>query len=196
METTHKTCSKCKEKKEISFFCKNKRNKDGLNGVCRDCKHKEKVRWRKENPEKLKEEKKRYRLKNPEKFREMSRNYMKNNLDKISERIKNKYLNNPELIEIDKIKAKNYRIFNKQRLSELRVKYLIHNKERLNANNRVRSKKYRETLKNSYVKSTLTSRGFNLSQISKEAIKELIEVQTIILKTKRLCKTSPNYEQV
>lgn len=34
---TNKTCSKCKEEKEIYFFSKSKNNKDGLNYECKKC---------------------------------------------------------------------------------------------------------------------------------------------------------------
>jgi hypothetical protein len=33
-----KTCYKCKETKDYTFFCKNKNTKDGYNNLCKDCK--------------------------------------------------------------------------------------------------------------------------------------------------------------
>ena len=52
-----KTCSKCKENKDYSFFVKSKAHKDGYHGVCKPCRNKQrKERGRPcDTPEKIRQ---------------------------------------------------------------------------------------------------------------------------------------------
>jgi uncharacterized Zn finger protein (UPF0148 family) len=92
---------------------------------------------------------------------------------------------------------KKYSEINRERLRENHKKFISKNPEA----NKIYKKKYRviqsdaerdylkksiETLKDFYIKRALKAKGFEKEQITTE----LIEVQRIIIKTKRLCKTS------
>lgn len=60
--------------------------------------------------------------------------------------------------------------------------------EKYLANKKKQADKGREKLKDHYIKGLLTNKGININDINNE----LIELQRIIIKTKRLCKTSKN----
>ncbi len=62
------------------------------------------------------------------------------------------------------------------------------NKSRIKANKQV------ELLNNNYITSKLKRKGFKLNEIKDNP--EIIEVQRILIKTKRLCKTLQNLEKV
>lgn len=49
-----KTCTKCKEEKEITEFYKNKNYRDGLYYYCKSCSNKETLDWKARNPQKSK----------------------------------------------------------------------------------------------------------------------------------------------
>lgn len=95
-----KFCTKCKRELSTNMFSKNKSRKDGFDGWCKECKHKQysdgKNKWEsykktpnnqrlsyikqyaKENEEKLKEYRKEYYNKNKEKILNYNRKYLKN----------------------------------------------------------------------------------------------------------------------
>ena len=91
-----KTCSSCGIEKSFESFNKNKRNKDGLESQCRDCRNAYKRRYRKtehgqvkvrEYREKSKEKemernRKRYKT---EEYKEYQREYRKENKDRLRE---------------------------------------------------------------------------------------------------------------
>ena len=99
-----KKCSTCKVEKELSEFNKQKANKDGLQGQCKDCKNEYSKQWKQANKGNIKEYNKEWcqankehnngRVKqwyqaNKEKKKEYSKQYRQNNKEKI-----NKYHNN------------------------------------------------------------------------------------------------------
>jgi hypothetical protein len=55
-----KACGKCKKEKSVDDFNNNKKSKDGLQYVCKDCRREYKKEYRKNNKEKIKESSKRY----------------------------------------------------------------------------------------------------------------------------------------
>ena len=50
-----KTCSRCKEEKDESLFCKNRVTKDGLDYFCKICRRASTKKWQSENKEKIDE---------------------------------------------------------------------------------------------------------------------------------------------
>jgi hypothetical protein len=141
MET--KVCSKCKEEKRLNEFNKNKQNKDGVRGSCRQCdknihkhyylnnKHRlNKKRnkdlhqqWCEKNKEKRKEYQKKYKSTQEYKQKQKlwSLNYYHNNKEKIAE----KKRNNKEYINATRrkyIKTEKYKIlYNRNRTKKLKT---------------------------------------------------------------------------
>ena len=140
-----KICIKCEVVKELSEFYKNKINKDGHSGKCKDCtkcavklyrennlekvkgkvneyreKNKEAAsdynkKWREENKEYKKERDKEYREKNKEVLKEKNKKYHEDNKEVIKEK-KKKY--RKENIEIIKEKGREYARNNKEKRNE------------------------------------------------------------------------------
>lgn len=90
-----KVCSKCHEEKPLSsdYFNKNKANKDGFNGQCKECKKEYLKQWRQKNPEYNKkyyaenlEYFKEYYQENAEYHREFMRQYIQDNKEYLSEK--------------------------------------------------------------------------------------------------------------
>ena len=92
MESEFKFCSKCKTIKEISFFSKDKKSKDGLNGYCRECikKNRENRKqqtkeyrkiYNKEHRDEINEANRAYRLTHKEQHKEYNREYDRTHKD-------------------------------------------------------------------------------------------------------------------
>ena len=136
-----KTCSRCKEEKELSEFYINKYSKGGFRKECKICKNKVQKNWELNNKEKIKEVKKKYHINNKEKIKERSKEYRLNNKEKIKEY----RLNNQEY---SKEYSKEYRLNNKEKINEKGNIYRLNNKEkakeyRLN-NKEKANKRFRE----------------------------------------------------
>jgi hypothetical protein len=95
-----KECSKCKEKKDLSFFTKLKKSKDGLSYWCKECRKKSQYKWLQKNKEKIKA----YNKKNKEKIKAYRKKYYEKNKEKMKENAARWHKNNPE-----KVKEKNRR---------------------------------------------------------------------------------------
>jgi hypothetical protein len=83
-----KTCSVCKEEKEISAFYKDKKAKDGAAHRCKDCTNVHFKAWAEKNPEKYKE-----------KQRKSLQKFKKNNIEKVRQAGRehyHKHKNDPE----------------------------------------------------------------------------------------------------
>lgn len=74
-----KRCSKCKETKPVSEFCKNKSQKDGIDHCCKSCKSERARRYREANKEKIAEKNRRYYEANKEKIHERNRRWREAN---------------------------------------------------------------------------------------------------------------------
>lgn len=172
-----------------------------------------KEKYKLNNVEKIRQRRKEIRIADPERFKKYQektrskddyKSYDPEYYQKNKERIKvnqQKYkLANSEKC---KLSAKKTRI---KRVEENKITRRLWRKRNTEECNRKRSlwrknnpekvreekNKITETLKGSYVKRGLIKQGFPKDQITTE----LIEVQRLIIKTKRLCKTLQNSEQV
>jgi len=117
---TTKTCSKCKQAKELACFNKCSANKDSLSYWCRDCSNSEKKKWHKKNKsEQNKKSLEYYRSKSEELKKKMRENYSMNRLERIEY-------------------SKNYRIRNKEKVIKQQKEYAEKNREEL----RKRSRKW------------------------------------------------------
>ena len=108
-----KKCSKCESYKELDFFTKNSKSKDGLNNLCRDCTRLASLEYYENHKESIIDKKKKYFVNNSVKISEYQINYRKEN----SDYFKNYRLNNSDYFKNwwiknkDKVKIydKNYR---------------------------------------------------------------------------------------
>ena len=76
-----KYCSKCKETKSTSEFCRKSSRRDGLQGWCKKCMIIIQVEWRKNNRERYLSNKREWREKNKEIERTRSRKWRENNIE-------------------------------------------------------------------------------------------------------------------
>tara|TARA_B110000503_G_scaffold28839_1_gene46175 strand:+ start:195 stop:884 length:690 start_codon:yes stop_codon:yes gene_type:complete len=117
-----KNCTKCKVKKELNNFSKDKQKKDYLNSSCKSCEKE----YYKANKERLKQ----YREANKERIEEYSKQYTKEyyklNKGKVNERAKEYYKANKEKI---KDKKKKYYKANKEKIIENANKYVMKRKK-------------------------------------------------------------------
>ena len=74
-----KKCIKCSEIKPLTEFYREKRNKNGLRGICKECAKKYAKKYRENNSEKIK----RYKEDNREKLRKVNRKWVKDNREKV-----------------------------------------------------------------------------------------------------------------
>ena len=167
-----KVCSKCKEEKDLDCFTAAKRNTDGLCGQCKKCRYKVVLLWREKNIDSFKANKKKndhlYRIRHIEQRHENGKKWRKKNNDKLKEGRKLYYLENKNIIDS---KNKEYHKNNPHKKNEI-------------ANRAVKE------LSNYYIRTRLRDRGFTNEQINQYP--ELLESIKLIIKTKRLCKTSQN----
>jgi len=124
-----KVCSKCNLEKSLSYFVKNKANKDGFSGRCKSC-IKE---YRIQNKERIFEVTKKYREKNKDKLNKQTKEWRLNNIEHLKEYSKKHrkeyYKNNSEKL---KLKTKTWCIENKDKVIQYRKEYNIKNKEKIN----------------------------------------------------------------
>jgi hypothetical protein len=105
-----KTCTRCKEEKELSDFYKNKNTKDGLTQSCKDCQLEQKKVYHQKNKEKFNKKSKEYYLKNREIELEKRKVYYKENKVRIEKVKKEWYENNKDKVRKNKNEyAKNRR---------------------------------------------------------------------------------------
>jgi len=157
------TCKKCTETKDINLFVKDKRKSIGIILTCKKCAKKMVLKLKELNPSKSV-------LYNIE--------YYKKNKARIDSNNKQYYLKNKEIVTKYK---KDY---------SLKNNYGINNSKKYRNNNQIKIKVYKhnmsKTISDVYARGALRQKKFTKEQITPE----LIEVQRIIIKTKRLCKTS------
>ncbi len=128
-----KTCTKCKQSKELSEFGKASRNKDGLKFRCKSCRTEEGIKYRAENQNKIKE----YAELNKEKTAKQHKEYYKNNQEKIDSYQKQYYEKNKKRI------IKNAResvLRNKEHIQTYKKEYYITNRAEILAGFKERAK--------------------------------------------------------
>lgn len=70
-----KRCSKCRRTKPLSDYPKDKKNKDGLSGQCRDCVLERERLYRAKNRERRNELLKKWRINNPDKAKALTKKW-------------------------------------------------------------------------------------------------------------------------
>jgi len=101
-----KICSKCKQEKSITEFCKNKNSKDKLNLWCKSCAKASTSKWISDNPEKSKASSRNWKRNNPIKLKEYETNRYWNNRESEKQRIAKYRYDNPNNV---KLTQKKYR---------------------------------------------------------------------------------------
>lgn len=100
-----KTCSGCKEIKELNKFHKCNRNKDGLQCKCIVCKSNQNKKWRDKHIEEERLRVKKYEKEHPNKIKNKNKRWQTNNIEK------------------EKTRKRNYQINNKGKCNAIKAKY-------------------------------------------------------------------------
>ena len=156
-----KTCTKCKEEKELSLFSKQKKGKNGLRSYCKSCEKE----YRENNKEKIKE----YRENNKEYFKE----YYENNKEKYKEKHKEYYENNKEKYkEYCKEYKEKYKEKYKEYFKEYFKEYYENNKEKYKEYYENNKEKLNEYQKNKKQTNPLFKLRCNISNLIYISIKK------------------------
>lgn len=91
-----KFCTKCNQEKNVQFFSKSKRSKDGLQSWCKECSNAARAKWNQENPEKRAAANKSWEERNQNKVREKSLKWRNQNIERARENARNWKKNNPD----------------------------------------------------------------------------------------------------
>lgn len=118
-----KTCSKCKETKELTEFYKHKNCKDGIHSSCKTCDNEKKKKYIEDNKENVIIRKRTYYQSNKDKFKQYAK---KRDRIKLKEQRRLHYLSNKNRI---KLNQKLYRDKNKDRIKEYQKSYRDKNKD-------------------------------------------------------------------
>jgi len=110
-----KVCTKCKEEKNLTDFCKEQARKDGLANHCRVCKGKAYKEWHHRNLEKKKSYKRKWDEDNREENLDKWRRYHSSNKAKRNQQSREYYSRNQES---EKSRAKDYRAANPDKVYE------------------------------------------------------------------------------
>jgi len=172
----YKSCIKCKEEKDISFFHKSKSEKDGCKKYCKNCrklllkgyyqKNKEKVletnkKWNDKNKEKIKKYKEQYYEENKENIKKYKKKWQEENKENINKRSKKNYIDNKE----KKLKyQKEYYQKNKEKINK---KFLNKYKNDIHTNIRIRITKM---INNNLKKNG--KRSFDILDFNKKELEE------------------------
>lgn len=104
-----KQCSKCKEIKSLDSFYANKRKKDGLHDLCKDCSKQAKREWAAKNKERIKQYDKDWQEQNKDKKSANYKRWQQTNKGTVnaynSQHRANKKSATPAWADLEKIKA-------------------------------------------------------------------------------------------
>lgn len=82
-----KICKKCNKNKQLDEFYKQKTNKDGRFGCCKECSKKRSLAWKKANPDKARVHNVKWKKNNSNKIKIYHNKWYEKNLSKIRNRI-------------------------------------------------------------------------------------------------------------
>lgn len=197
IEEQYFTCKKCGESKIWGEFRKNQKTKYGILYNCKAC-------YRKTRDPKIEAE--RYKI-NKERIQQQCARYYQINKERIKKKVEEYWLKKmqeePDVLrEKGRVRTAKWRVKNRDKVllrdrewrkanrdkaliyeKAYRAKYPIKTAEKWKRKRISATKR----LATSYVKACLVSRGFSRSQADQNP--ELINIQRIIIQTKRLCKT-------
>jgi len=97
-----KQCSKCRNKKSINEFNRNRARPDGLNNYCRSCDAIKVDDWSSRNPDKVKERGRRWKLAHPGEDSEKQRRFRKRNPGLVTDRSREERLKHPDRVRARK----------------------------------------------------------------------------------------------
>ncbi|MDA8990763.1 hypothetical protein N9H45_04480 [Opitutales bacterium] len=94
-----KRCYKCKETLPATndYFTRRAKSSDGFDGICRECKNKQKRAYRKANKEKIRKGQKKFYEANKTKVLESCKKYYETNKERVKSRVKKYREENKEL---------------------------------------------------------------------------------------------------
>ncbi|WP_293685157.1 hypothetical protein [Spirosoma sp. 48-14] len=177
MEGVVKTCSKCGAEKSINEFETDNRQKSGKGSNCLECKRERGRAYAASNKERMKEYKRLYRLnsENREKINKAERERLKKPVSaRKRKESRSKYLQTEKGMATIVRNRLNWYENNPQK----RIRYY-----RLGS----------QSLSDWYIRQLLLNQDYPKELVNNE---DFIEVKRLIIKTKRLCKTLVNCEQV
>lgn len=122
MENQTRNCSRCHTVKELSFFGKMAKGKQGFSPHCKDCEKIRKSKYESQSPEKMKSYLKVYYEKTIEHQKKIRKNYYIANKEKCIERAKDRY---SKTLSEKKIYDKEYRVKNKEKITEYKKGYNV-----------------------------------------------------------------------
>ena len=102
LDSTNKTCTKCKQEQPVAAFSKDKGRKDALQPQCKKCR----AAWYQDNPEKIKASQKAYREDNKEECAARQKAYREDNKEKKAASDKAWRENNKGYIEARRIERR------------------------------------------------------------------------------------------
>jgi len=185
-----KTCSKCKCEKQLTDFCKDNSVKSGLRSYCKSCNYLMQRNWIEKNKHKVKEYNERSRPKVSAKkkaiqlTKQIENKCIKCNCSLIGRQLLSKYCFDCK-VEIKKV----WRNENHKRNIHTAKNYFQKNKTEINNKTRLLEANRRENVTDRYVSKLLREKnGFTIEQLKNNP--SLLEIKRLIIKTKRICKTS------
>jgi hypothetical protein len=185
-----KICTKCKCKKELTEFVKDNSVKSGIKSYCITCNYQMQKDWRAKNKDKVKQYNQRSRPKVALKKKEIQ----------LSKQIENKCIKcNCSLIgrqllsrycfDCKKEIKKEWKRESYKRCVDTYKNYNQKNKTEIRNKTRALETIRRENITDRYASKLLREKnGFTVDQIKNNPT--LIEIKRLIIKTKRICKTS------
>jgi len=126
-----KKCSKCKKRKSVRKFIKNRSHKDGFQNYCKECQKQLAKRYYEDNAEHIKQQTKRYYRDNTESLKQYSKQYSKDNAKWKKQYMKKYCKDNAEQA---RQREKQWRKDNPEKSRKIRRRRLLNPRNRLSDN--------------------------------------------------------------